>query len=72
MSDNTKAVLELQDTIQIFRDVRQKPDLLGLDTFIFAQQDVSQQERAARLQVMAQEMEMTAAYIRRLLEVTRF
>ena len=67
-----KAALELQDTIQPFRDMRDRPNLLDLDTFIFVEQVESQAERAARLRVIALDLELTASYIRHLLEVTHF
>lgn len=65
-----KAALELQDAIQPFRDMRDRPNLLDLDTFIFAEQVETQAERAARLRVIALELELTASYIRHLLEHT--
>lgn len=64
-----QTVLELQDTVQVFRDVRECPTVRDLDTFLFVEQDVNMQERAQRLSVVASQMELTAAHIRRLLEL---
>lgn len=66
---STQTVQELQETIQPLRDVRECPNLHALDAFFFIEQDVNEQERIQRLSVVASQMELTAAHIRRLLEL---
>lgn len=65
-----QTVLELQDAVQVFRDVRERSSLRDLDTFLFVEQDVNDQERTQRLSVVASQMELTAAHIRHLLELS--
>lgn len=62
--DNNTELHAMQET---FADVRAHTNMTELHDFMFQTREVSSAERARRLNLMAQELEVTAAYIRKLL-----